>query len=272
MQYYTPYYIQKLVLCCWDTHAIGNTLVFSVEPNSKAYLAGKLPALYLKEEEKEVLDDLILINPRWLTEMMKKVVELKAGRGAEMTNAEQILLEDTGCAKLSLLKRCWSNLGDEDFHRLILMLQSFCLVYPLPKSPEKDDTKPLCAQLNPTPCVLLQPDQQSLKEEPGQSAFSLPSLNQTYLIPSKLQEKEFDKDQLTKYFNFSFEFDFRGFLPVEVYHRLLCLMLKKLPQRSRKPRYIFTANHFKIYEVEGCNWVVQMVSSKLHVWVKHGER
>jgi hypothetical protein len=64
--------------------------------------------------------------------MMRKVMELKAGRGPEMTNNKQIFLENTGCAELSLLKRCWSDLEEEDFHKLMLMLQSFCLVFPLP--------------------------------------------------------------------------------------------------------------------------------------------
>ena len=171
-----------------------------------------------------------------------------------MTNQKQIRLKRTGCAELSLLTACWSDLGDEDFHRLILMLQSFCLVYPLPKPAENEVPR---AQL-----------QQSLKEEPGQFPSSLPPLNQVYLIPSKLQQEDFDKDQLTKFF--SFEFDFGGFLPVEIYHRLLCLMLKKLPHTNRKQR--FSSKYFKLYGVENCNWVIQMVGSKLCVWVKHGER
>ena len=176
-----------------------------------------------------------------------------------MTNDKQIFLENTGCAELSLLKRCWSDLGEEDFHRLMLMLQSFCLVFPLPKRAEKDDTQ--------TPCAQVKPDQQ---EEPEKSP-SLPPLNQMYLIPSKLQSETFNQD-LTKNFNLSFQFDFGGFLPEEVYHRLLCLMLKKLPKMSGKHKDLFTTNFFKIYGVENCNWVVQMVSSKLCVWVKHEER
>ena len=219
-----------------------------------------LPALYLKEEEKKVLDDLILLSPHWLTTMMRNVMELKAGRGLDMTNEELMCLEKTGCAELNLLKRCWPDLGDEDFHKLVLMLQSFCLVFPLPEPETKDG-----AQMHS------QPDEPSQQETPVKSHSFTRQPNQVYLIPSKLKSEEFD-EKLANMFNVSFQFDFGGFLPEEVYHRLLCLMLKKLPKRNQKLKEIFTANYFKIYRVEKCNWVVRMVNSKLCVWVKHGER
>ena len=219
----------------------------------------KLPNLYLSDEQKRILDGLVLLDPRWLTEMMKHVMEIKAGRGPELTNEEQLRLEDTGCAELSLLKRCWSIDGDEDaFHRLLLMLQAFCLVFPLPE-PEIFPASQPCS---------LQQGSKAMEEIPKKpSCPSLP-LSQVYLIPSKLSAKKFS-ESLTRNFDFSFEFDFGGFLPDEVYHRFLCLMLKKSTgEHSGK----FTAKHFKIYNVENCNWVVRMSGSKLQVWVKHGER
>ena len=201
-----------------------------------AYI-GKLPKLYLSDEQQKALDNLILLDPNQLTKMMRIVMELKMGRGCTFTNQEKKYLEETGRAKLSLLRKCWQDYRD-DFDNLILMLQSFCLVFPLPAPTAKLDT---------------------------------PTTDTEYLIPSKLCLKKFHECHVRN-FNFSFEFDFGGFLPEEVYHRLLCLMLKQVPGGSNQLEGKFTAKYFKIYDVKNCNWVVQMKNSKLRVWVKHSER
>lgn len=161
-------------------------------------------------------------------------MEINPGRG-KLTNVDQKRLEDTGCVECRALKKCWSNLADEEFDTLILMLQSFCLVYPL-----RD------------PC--------------DKSSWDKP--NQDYLIPSKLIFTEFDEALKTN-FSLSFTIDFCGFLPDEVYHRFLCLMIKESKFVRGTSQY--TAQHFVICDVEDCNWIVQMKGSSLLVWVRHGK-
>jgi hypothetical protein len=315
----------------------------------------KHPALYLTEEEREELGGLVLLDPGWLTRMMRNVMELKPGRGYKLTNTELEDLRATGQAKLSLLRKCWSELSNGDFRRLVLMLQSFCLVFPLHEAPSQPpaatstlspaaqpdpvplgagqdsqpvqpDPAPLGAgqdsqPAHPDPAPLgagqdsqpVQPDpaplgagqdsqpahpdpaplgagqdSQPAQPDPGPLGAGQDSQpvqpdpaplgagqdsqpesssvsNTVYLIPSKLSFEKFDQCINNK-FDLSFVFDFRGFLPEEVYHRLLCLMLKK----SRNPKKgKFTAQHLKVYNVEKCNWVVEMVKSKLNVWVKY---
>jgi ankyrin repeat protein/GTPase SAR1 family protein len=214
----------------------------------------KLPSLYLNEEEKKTLDGLILLDPTWLMKMMRVVIELSPGTGS-LPNDEMKAFGETGCAKVSLLRTCWKELSDDAFHKLCLMLQSFCLLFPLPfhESPEmstEGDAEP--SQMTDCHCE----EQTSSKPET------------VYLIPSKLcVAPQPTTESINKAFKFTFVFDFHGFLPVEVYHRLLCLMLKN-QSCGPKLKGTFTAEYFKVYGVHNCNWMVQMVDSKLRVSVK----
>ena len=219
------------------------------------YFTGKLPTLYLSEEQKKVLDELILLDPAWLTKMMRIVMELKAGKGSKLTNQEKDKFEKTGCAKLSLLRKCWSGLSNEYFDKLMLMLQAFCLVFPLPAG----DSHAATGQSSATPPAC----QADHGENDRQACHTQDNI--LYLIPSKLAtvntQPTDDSD-----FNFTFVFDFGGFLPVEVYHRLLCLMLKNHNCASTTYE-TFTANYFEINGGEDCSWFVRMVDSKLYMSV-----
>ena len=181
-------------------------------------------------------------------------MELKTGKGSKLTNDEMAKLEETGRAKLSVLRKCWLDLR-EDFPKFILMLQSFCLVFPLPEP-----------AIEPTGTAM---SSRQGELDPPDDITPVP--DRVYLIPSKLRREEFNATCITN-FNFPFEFDFRGFLPDEVYYRLLCLMLKDTLGRSGKGKGVFTATYFKICGVQKCNWVVQMVDCKLRVWVKYPKR
>ena len=256
----------------------------------------KLPTLFLTTEEKVVLDGLVLLNPAWLTNMMRAVMELQTGKGCKLTNEEIHRLNVSACAKASVLKRCWNELNDAEFDKLMLMLQSFCLIYPLPVSElqaakEQSPTatagissldtgspqaihsleKASCKQSSTTTAGSSSPDKQDTESSTAINWEEKVSstLDKVYLIPSKLcVDPPCISKSHKKLFNFTFEFDFGGFLPVEVYHRLLCLMLKN-QSCSTKSKGRFTANFFKIHGVEECNWLVRMTGSKLLVSVKY---
>lgn len=224
------------------------------------------PSLYLTDEQKKKLDNLILLDPDWLTRMMRNVMKLQTGRGSELSNNEKLELKKTGCVRLSSLRKsCWNELNDGDFANLILMLQSFCLIFPLHQcefpAPVQSSITPVnvssTQDLTDTRVI-----HHTLHEEPPSTISDT-----FYLIPSKLcNDISQPPDELLCGFKFSFVFDFFGFLPEQVYHRLLCLMLKRRCAIT-KPREEFTAKYFIIKGVEDCNWIVQMVDAKLHVWV-----
>ena len=229
----------------------------------------KHPALYLTDEEKKKLDDLVLLDPSWLTKMMRNVMELKPGKGSELPNDEKLEIEKTGCAKLSTLKKaCWRELSEVDFANLILMLQSFCLIFPLPPSEVPPSATsgsiPESSSQNQTNTVL------DHSQSEGQPSSKLDTF---YLIPSKLSLCPLGQHCNKKFkANFSFVFDFGGFLPEQVYHRLLCLMLKTQSKNSSlKSKGEFTAKYFIIKDVEKCNWMVEKVHCKLRVSVLHPE-
>ena len=227
--------------------------------------AEKLPTLYLNEEEKKVLDDLVLLDPTWLTKVMRTVMELKTGTGP-LKNDEVQELQKTATADASLLRKCWEEFTDEVFCQLCLMLQSFCLIFPLPQSellpPERSLSTPASSQSAERGSATQQINRSQSEGQPLSKPVT------TYLIPSMLPEKPRPTDEsLKKLYNFSFSFDFRGFLPVEVYHRLLCLMMRDQKHKALKSRREFTSDFFQINCVHKCNWMVQMMDSKLKVSV-----
>ena len=224
----------------------------------------KHPELYLTSEQKEKLDSLVLLDPSWLTEMMRNVMELQTGKGSKLANYEILEVEKTGCAKLSLLRKCcWNELNDDDFANLILMLQSFCLIFPLPSS----EAPPSFGSSSTS--ILSTQDKAHAHHSQSEEQTSL-MLDTLYLIPSKLHT---DVDQPCGNYKFSFVFDFGGFLPEQVYHRLLCLMLKRQSETvGFKLKGEFTAQYFKIKGVEKCNWMIQKIKSKLCVSVLYSQR
>ena len=230
--------------------------------------AEKLPTLYLNVEEKKVLDDLVLLDPTWLTKVMRTVMELKLGTGSSLTNAAMRELKKTATADASLLRQCWKEFTDEVFHQLCLMLQSFCLIFPLPQSeslpPERSSSTPASSPSAERGSGTRQINRSQSEGQPPAKPVT------TYLIPSMLPEEPRPTDEtLKKLYNFSFSFDFRGFLPVEVYHRLLCLMMRdQKKEKTRKSKDIFTAEFFQVKCIQECNWMVQRIDSKLRVFVK----
>ena len=211
------------------------------------------------------MDNLILLDVTWLTKMMRIVMELNSGEGCKLTNEEIRDLETTGCAKASLLRHCWNALDNDVFHKLCLIMQSFCLIVPLPvgEVPALQQS----ASITKYEEGIHSPQVLDQIQSGGQTSSEPETV---YLIPSKLCSKHVDRS-LKDSFVINFVFDFHGFLPVEVYHRLLCLMLKR-QSSSPKPKGEFTANYFVIKGLHQCNWLVEMIGSELRVSVKYPMR
>lgn len=224
----------------------------------------------MDKKENEILDNLILLDVTWLTKMMRIVMELKTGKGCKLTNEEVLDLKTTGCAKASLLRHCWNALDNDVFHKLCLIMQSFCLIFPLPV----DKVPDLQQSANTTKYEEGVHSPQVLDQiQSGEQTSSEPET--VYLIPSKLCSEQIDRTLKDSFLIdpqcasvINFVFDFHGFLPVEVYHRLLCLMLKR-QSSTPKPKGEFTAKYFVIKGLHKCNWLVEMIGSELRVSVKY---
>ena len=105
-------------------------------------------------------------------------MELQTRNGPELTNEEKEDLQKTGCIKLSVLRKCcqWKDLSEGDFENLILMLQSFCLIFPLTtcESPATLDTTTTLPS----------------------AKYHCHSQDESYLIPSKLCDEPLLSDNV----------------------------------------------------------------------------
>ena len=218
----------------------------------------QLPSLYLKKLEKEKLNNIILLDQRWLLRVMMFLMELSKGEGEIPTTVVEDL-KDSGTTKSSTLRKCWKEVcsDDDSFYQLCLILQSFCLIFPVPHN---DSQLAPCSEIPAdTQCTVEQQKEVLLQDG---DLFS--KEDQTYLIPSMLPDCGSRTDDSAIY-EVNFCFDFSGFLPVEVYHRLLCLMMRD----QRVSRGKFTAKYFRVTQVHGQNWMVQRLDTKLNVFVTY---
>ena len=228
---------------------------------------------------------------------MKQVMELKIGTSTN-PNMDINELNEKGTAKVEILEKCWAELykegQDVSFKLLLLLLQSFCLIFPIarsgPLSPQKPHASPKGAVSSQLPAAASprsfsdsptstpteysqyaqQDDQTSKMTTTSPSEASLATERvATYLIPSMLPHGDSPPSaELIARCKKAFYFDFKGFLPDEVYHRLLCLMLRDKPTKNTSELPV-TANYFKINGVQGCNWLIKKKDTKLEVFVAY---
>ena len=199
-------------------------------------LAEYLSNLFLgkeKEEKEALVRDLravVVLDPDWLVKVMKVIMELKTTRKEPGVPSSLINeLEMNGIADLKLLEHCWKKFvasPDVEMRHLCLMLQANCLIYPV----------------QPTS---------------GNSV-------QKYIIPSKLPH---DID-MSKYSWVSgcatFYFDFRKFLPDEIYHKLICLASSEAKSPDSN---CYSSKCCVFYNLSGTNWVMEMEEDKLKIRV-----
>ena len=202
-------------------------------------------------------------------DVMKIVMELKKGVGQILTE-DVIKLEETGTIKSSILRKCWADRCKEDvsFHKLCLILQSFCLIFPVSPS---DSLPAQHSASAPATSQLTVPEQDNTSEvfTRNQSEGNPASEEDTmFLIPSMLPRCDGPTEIDMAKYKIAFCFDFRGFLPVEVYHRLLCLMLRdQKVQPTWTSSGTFTETYFQVKGVHDNNWMVQKMDNKLKIFV-----
>ena len=200
-----------------------------------------LPSLFLSEEEKKELDDLVVLQPHWLISVMKVIIELNPTKTLPGVSLDKVSkLERDGVADIKLLQECWKEFvsttsgspdPDTQIHRLCLILQAYCLIYPLQSA--------VPAAVN------------------GSHSPASPQL-QKFIVPCKLPAQ---LSHRVKFKPVYFYFDFYQFLPDEIYHRLICLAMAKA-KPSRGCRHQFSATQCVFYGLEGTNWVMELETEK----------
>ena len=162
-------------------------------------------------------------------------------------------LRRKGIGNASLLRRCWEGCYSESagcsFRQLCLILQAHCLIYPLqPHSvapPGRSKSEPVASATTEPP----------LSRSQSEVDVTL-SYKMKFLVPCMLPSKPIPDDPIQKV---TFSFDFNGFLPAEIFHRLICLMIAgSAGTRGRKIPPEFSATRCRIDNVMGRKWQLEM--------------
>ena len=205
----------------------------------------RVPTLYLSEEEQKELAKLIILDPAWLTKVMRAVVELDS-HNVRGDRTPAMTLSEDGIASKELLMNIWAEFlpdtedRDQLFHHLCTILKAYCLIYPL-----KESTIPNTGDKSEEPSFLS--GSSSSESSERQSV----TINELFLIPCMLPENIQRRDD--SHLNWiTFYFDFEKFLPEVLYHRFVCQLLADChtpPQCSK--------SWSRFNSVHGCNWIIE---------------
>lgn len=183
-------------------------------------------------------------------------MELKPKMHQECVSGIEIRnLEKLGIASLNLLRHCWKTLSMDrtwNTEHICLVLQSYGLIFQIQHSCNQE------VQLgSSTP---KSQDSVHCSQDDGQKVFLVPCK----LPPSCTDDKVLEGSPHMC----TFAFDFKGFLPEDVYHRLVCLMLKRAKEKNtRKVEFEATKTTFKIMNFTECDWIMETCKHKLQVKV-----
>ena len=189
----------------------------------------RLPHLFLREEECQMLQELIVLDPDWLITLMKVVTELDPTKDVPGIRGDQIRdLSSRGIADSKFLEIIWgefiSPASGIEVRHLCLILQAYCLIYPV---------KMVVSMV---------------KE----------SLTQQYIVPCKFPS---NIESLPRWVEkcVNFYFNFNGFLPEKIYHRLVCLMLSEAKHPQKKlDQNCYSSKICIFYGIQNTNWKIEM--------------
>ncbi len=195
------------------------------------YYTDRLSLLFLKKEEKKLIQNLVILHPHWLIEIMSGIVEKDPAKDCDnQIEHKHVLHLESGVASMELLKnyltKFISGSSDITLNHLLLILRSYCLIFPL---------------------------------QPESKALDLPK----YIVPCKLPDDLDDKDvNILEEECCIFYFDFCQFLPDEIYHRLICLASAKSKPQRGKPN-IFSERRCMFHSLFNTYWIME-AERKMH--------
>lgn len=205
--------------------------------NVAIFSVERVSKLFISKEEADMISDLVIINPKWLIGIMQIIVELKDNCPL-ISGREQTKLKH-GEVSLDVLKKLWGDSENGipetktvDPEKLAIVLQAYCLIHSC--NSETSDTK----------------------------CFITPSM-----LPSDLSN---DKKQKLEHSDWiDFYFDFEKFLPVEVFHRLVCMLMAEV-HKSDFHKCNLSQSLCSFPRICHCIWKVELknLEHKIKVSVK----
>ena len=195
-----------------------NIYIFFLSLTLLRIITGALSSLFLNDEDKKQLGNVILINPQWLIDLMKDLMEVKLSR-TTCSNKEIHQLQTSGKTTASCLKSCWQKQFDEHVYKF---MQAYGLICPINAPSTHYDTS---------------------------------SVNESYLVPCMLPDEIIRPDGTPRptLDGSYFVFDFKSFLPEEVFFRFICLALKKT-QEAGIPNPLYSRKRCVIFKMNNCHW------------------
>ena len=200
----------------------------------------------MNDDERKELAKLIILDPAWLSRVMRAVVELDPG-GYCRDRQPAVELSNKGVASKELLVDIWDEFlpdtddKDQSFHHLCTILKAYCLIYPL-----KESTVPnleVKSEEPPSPSVSSNSESRSVRQAVAITDF--------FLIPCMLPEKT--KWKGDHHLNWiTFYFDFEKFLPEVLYHRFICQMIAECRTRLQCSK-----SWSRFINIRGCNWKIE---------------
>ena len=182
------------------------------------------------------------------------------------------LLHTGGLAKESFLRSLWKKYLDESsqesFEQLCLFLQAFCLI--IPASYVNMDTTIAVISTHTAMCSSVPP---STSQERPKSVAQ----DREFLVPCKLKgESNPPKSPPRPEEWLQFHFNFKGYLPAQVFHRLFCLLVinsQKSDADAVSPptaKNEFFYNYCSLRNILHSDWWIEMQGEKqtLNVYVK----
>ncbi len=184
--------------------------------------------MFISAPQFDKLKDLVIIYPRWMITIMKKIVELN-----HKINYDNIFpsslksLGDLGIADKHLLQERWKEEVTEKvkLDHICSIMQAYCLLIPIAVQ---------------------------CKDAPESAENNI----EKYLIPCKIPDIAMSED--AEHFDFSVLFDFDKFLPVVVYHRLISRLV--LLARDSRQKHCFSKSECIIREVDDLEWWIKFKS------------
>ncbi len=182
--------------------------------------------------------------------VMQVIMELTSEMDYKHLEGSQVgNLERTGIASLEILETRWkkflpSSPSDIELRHLCLILQAYCLIYPHHDVHGADTTDTTDTSDSTSATSGSDGGSQKKKED------------KKYIIPCKLPEDFQDPNWPNKE-TCTFYFDFEQFLPVEIYHKLICLASTSAkPPYPYKNKYSYKKCSF--YGLEKAHWVMEI--------------
>lgn len=198
--------------------------------------ADRLPTLFLPDQKEDqlLLKSLVILDPVWLISVMRVVMELN--RKSPGDRSLIINLIETGIASDSLLRETWSTFFSApestlSFETLCLMLQAYCLIFPLKEHKLEGSERCSSPDINKKPMLY------------------------SFLIPCMLPEIPPDEEVDCGIPWVHFYFDFEKFIPEEIYHRLICIILADIGDPdSDDARPKFSKLWSCFYDIDDSHW------------------